>query len=191
MNDQWFCGAKIMNILANPVSLVFVIVPDGSSGSGRNWSARLDDQLLGAFIQTDEGAIGIARPLVSFQHVFHGGDEAGVGVSGITHCRLRWGLRTFFLKSFRSCCRWPSRRCSIRRPSPRAGGTGVSDCSVPGNHLSVLTSPSEAAILHRNDPAPAIVVGRGEQSFGAGGGMVREGPSGYANPRSKVSEPWM
>ena len=40
---------------------------------------------------------------------------------GITHCRLRWGLRTFFLKSFRSCCRWPSRRCSIRRPSPRAG----------------------------------------------------------------------
>src|SRR5271163_1114484 len=40
---------------------------------------------------------------------------------GITHCRLRWGLRTFFLESFRSCCRWPSRRCSIRRPSPRAG----------------------------------------------------------------------
>src|SRR5271165_7132514 len=40
---------------------------------------------------------------------------------GITHCRLRWGLRTFFLASFRSCCRWPSRRCSARRPSPRAG----------------------------------------------------------------------
>src|SRR5271165_265128 len=31
------------------------------------------------------------------------------------------------------------------------GGTGVSDCTVLGNHLSVLTSPSEAAILHRNE----------------------------------------
>jgi hypothetical protein len=31
------------------------------------------------------------------------------------------------------------------------GGPGVSDCSVPGNHLSVLTSPSEAAILQGNN----------------------------------------
>ena len=31
------------------------------------------------------------------------------------------------------------------------GGTGVSDCTVPGNHLSVLTSPSEAAILQGNN----------------------------------------
>jgi hypothetical protein len=31
------------------------------------------------------------------------------------------GLRTFFLEFGRSCCRWPSRRCSIRRPSPRTG----------------------------------------------------------------------
>src|SRR5271166_4197301 len=30
------------------------------------------------------------------------------------------------------------------------GGTGVSDCTVPGNRLSVLTSPSEAAILQGN-----------------------------------------
>src|SRR5271166_214323 len=66
--------------VGHAVALVFVIVPDDSSGSGRNRSARLDDQLLGGFIQTDEGAIGIARLLVSFQHVFHGGDEAGVGV---------------------------------------------------------------------------------------------------------------
>src|SRR5271165_6430515 len=42
---------------------------------------------------------------------------------GITHCRLRWGLSAFFLESFRSCCRWPSRRCSIRQLSPRAGAS--------------------------------------------------------------------
>ena len=66
------------------------------------------------------------------------------------------------------------------------GGTGVSDCTVLGNHLSVLTSPSETAILHRNDQAPAIAVGRGAQSFGAGGGIVREGLSGYANPSAAL-----
>ena len=107
--------------IGHAVSLVFVIVPDGSFGSGRNWSARLDDQLLGGFIQTDEGAIGIARLLVSFQHVFHGGDEAGVGVWRNHPLPIAVGLEDFFLESFRSCCRWPSRRCSIRRPSPRAG----------------------------------------------------------------------
>src|SRR5271166_2559530 len=39
---------------------------------------------------------------------------------GITHCRLRCGLSAFFLESVRSCCRWPSRRCSIRRLFLRA-----------------------------------------------------------------------
>jgi len=43
--------------IGHAVSLVFVVVPDDSSGSGRNRSARLDDQLLGGFIQTDEGAL--------------------------------------------------------------------------------------------------------------------------------------
>src|SRR5208337_2061395 len=80
------------------VSLVFVIVPDGSSGSGRNRSARLDDQLLGGFIQTDEGAIGIARLLVSIQHVFHGGDEAGVGVRRDHPLPIAVGLEDVFFR---------------------------------------------------------------------------------------------
>ena len=40
------------------VSLVFVIVPNGSSGSGRNRSARLDDQLLGASSRHTRGRSG-------------------------------------------------------------------------------------------------------------------------------------
>jgi hypothetical protein len=82
--------------IGHAVSLVLVIVPDGSSGSGRNRSARLDDQLLGAFIQTDERAIGIARLLVSFQHVFHGGDEAGVGVRRDHPLPIAVGLEEVF-----------------------------------------------------------------------------------------------
>src|SRR5271154_3077522 len=85
-----------MNIFA--VSFVFVIVPDGSSGSGRNRSARLDDQLLGGFIQTDEGAIAIARLLVSIQHVFHGGDEADVGVRRDHPLPIAVGLEDLFFR---------------------------------------------------------------------------------------------
>src|SRR5208337_713274 len=66
--------------IGHAVSLVFVIVPDGASRFGGDRRARLDDQLLGGLIQTHEGTIGIARLLVGFQHVFHGRDEAGVGV---------------------------------------------------------------------------------------------------------------
>src|SRR5271168_690303 len=68
-----------MNRLATP-ALVFVIVTGGLSGFGRDRGARLDDQLLGSLIQAHERTIGISRLLVGFQHVFHGGDEAGVGV---------------------------------------------------------------------------------------------------------------
>src|SRR5271157_1618515 len=107
--------------VGHAIALVFVIVPDGASRFGGDRRARLDDQLLGGFIQTDEGAIGIARLLVSFQHVFHGGDEAGVGVRRDHPLPIAVGLEDVFLASFRSCCRWPSRQCSVRRPSPRAG----------------------------------------------------------------------
>ncbi len=86
------------------VSLVFVIVPDGSSGCGRNRSARLDDQLLGGFIQTDEGAIGIARLLVSIQHVFHRGDEAGVGVRRNHPLPIAVGLEDVFFRSYCNVC---------------------------------------------------------------------------------------
>ena len=84
--------------IGHAVSLVFVIVPDDSSGSRRNRSARLDDQLLGGFIQTDEGAIGIARLLVSFQHIFHGGDEAGVGVRRNHPLPIAVGLEDVFFR---------------------------------------------------------------------------------------------
>jgi hypothetical protein len=65
------------------------------------------------------------------------------------------------------------------------GGTGVSDCSIPRNHLSVLTSPSEVAIFHGNnglsvaEQACALrrsIVRRGAQS--AGPGMESKGRAG-------------
>src|SRR5271170_3239918 len=66
--------------IGHAVALVFVIAPDGSSRLGRDRGARLDDKLLGRLVQTHQRAVGITRLLVGFQHVFHGGDEARVGV---------------------------------------------------------------------------------------------------------------
>ena len=65
--------------IGDAVALVFVVVTSGSSGLGRDRGARLGDQLLGGLVQTHERTIGITRPLVGFQHVFHGGDEARIG----------------------------------------------------------------------------------------------------------------
>src|SRR5271167_3739012 len=66
--------------IGHAVAFVFVIVWGFSSRLGGDRRTRLDDQLLGRFIQTDQRAIGVTRLLLGFQHVFHGGDEAGVGV---------------------------------------------------------------------------------------------------------------
>ena len=76
---------------------------------GRNWSARLDDQLLGGFIRAQtRGRSASCGFLGKFPaHVFHGGDGAGVGVRRgppIAHCGGVSGLSIVS----DSCCRWPS-----------------------------------------------------------------------------------
>ncbi len=42
--------------------------------------------------------------------------KAALASGGMTHCCFRCGLRVFFSASARSCCRWPVRRSSVRRP---------------------------------------------------------------------------
>src|SRR5277367_6430355 len=66
--------------VGHAVALVLVIVPDRLSWLGRDRLARLDDQLFGSLVQTNQGTIGIMRLLVGFQHVFHRRDEGRVGV---------------------------------------------------------------------------------------------------------------
>jgi hypothetical protein len=66
--------------VGHAVALVLVIVPDRLSWLGRDRLARLDDQLFGSLVQTNQGTIGITRLLVGFQHVFHRRDEGCVGV---------------------------------------------------------------------------------------------------------------
>ena len=107
--------------IGHAVPLIFVIVARGLSRLGRYRRARLDDQLLGGLIQTHQRTIGTAQLLVGFQHVFHGGHEAGVGVGRDHPLPIVVRFEDVFFKVRRECCHWPFRRCSIRRSSPRAG----------------------------------------------------------------------
>ena len=138
-------------------------MPDGSSGSGRNRSARLDDQLLGGFIQTDEGAIGIARLLVSFQHVFHGGDEAGVGVRRDHPLPIAVGHEDVFFRvlpivlslAFSTMFNSTTFSSSRRRPPPtRPPSTGCapSSATVPDACPRRSSPPAVRAAFYRWGP---------------------------------------
>src|SRR3954465_13657198 len=65
--------------IGDAIAFVFVIVPRWLSKFGRDRRARLDDQLLGGFVEAHERALWIVRSLIDFQHVFHGGDKRSVG----------------------------------------------------------------------------------------------------------------
>ncbi len=91
--------------IGHAVAFVFVVVARGFSWLGRDRGARLDDQLLGGFIQTHEGTIGIARLLVGFQHVFHSGHEAGAGVRRDHPLPFAVRFERVFLEFVRSCRR--------------------------------------------------------------------------------------
>ncbi len=66
--------------IGDAIAFVFVIVTRLASWLGGDRRARLDDQLLRGLVEAHDRALRIMRPLIDFQHVFHGGDERGVGV---------------------------------------------------------------------------------------------------------------
>ena len=66
--------------IGGAVALILVVVAGGLSRLGRDRHARFLDKLFGCFIEADQGAVRIARPLVDLQHILHSGYEAGVGL---------------------------------------------------------------------------------------------------------------
>src|SRR5689334_11388399 len=66
--------------IGGAVALILVVVASELSRLGRDRHARFLDELFGCFIQADQGAVRIARPLIDLQHIFHGGYEGGVGL---------------------------------------------------------------------------------------------------------------
>ena len=62
------------------VAFVLVIDAGWPSRLHRDWRARLGDELLGGLVQADQRMVGIVRPRVDGQHVFHGRYEGAVGL---------------------------------------------------------------------------------------------------------------
>src|SRR5271165_6802274 len=62
------------------VALVLVVVAGWTSRRRDDRRARFDRQLLGRFVEANDGSFWVVRTPVDVEHVLHAGDEVGVGV---------------------------------------------------------------------------------------------------------------
>ena len=80
------------------VALVLVIDAGRASPFHRDRQARLGKELLGGLVQAHQRVIGIARPRVDRQHIFHGGYERAVGLRRDDPALPAMGLGECFFK---------------------------------------------------------------------------------------------
>jgi hypothetical protein len=78
--------------IGHAIAFVFVVVTRRLPRLDGDRRARLDDELLRRFIEAYEGALGITRSLVDFQHVFHVGDKGRAGLGRDHPLLLEMGL---------------------------------------------------------------------------------------------------
>src|SRR5208283_1091638 len=57
---------------------IFVVFTGKLAGLWQSTGGDLTDQLFATFVKADLRTFGVVRPLVNFQHVFHGADKIGV-----------------------------------------------------------------------------------------------------------------
>ena len=65
--------------VGHPVSFIFVVVSGRAARRHGDRRAGLGDQLFRCFVQADQRMVGIVRPLVDGQHIFHSRYERAVG----------------------------------------------------------------------------------------------------------------
>src|SRR4029077_4703298 len=68
-----------------------------TSSFHRDWRARLGNELLRGLVQAHQRVIGIVRPSVDGQHIFHGGYEGAVGLRRDDPALPAMRLETVFL----------------------------------------------------------------------------------------------
>src|SRR5450631_1759770 len=66
--------------IGRAISLILVIMPRRAAWLRRHRHTRFGDQLLRGLVQANDGAFGVARPVIHVQHIFHIGDEGSVGL---------------------------------------------------------------------------------------------------------------
>ena len=149
--------ATVNNLLTNPVYAgayacgrtgSWVMIENGRKrilrGYRKNrsdWAVLLIDHH--ELVQAHQRVIGIVRPRVYGQHIFHGGYEGAVGLWMTQHC-LRCGLRQFFSVCARSLSRLRARQCRVPRPCSPAGAASSGRApsaarSTPGRSAWLLS----------------------------------------------------
>jgi hypothetical protein len=63
--------------IGRAVALILVIMPRRTAWLRWHRHTRFGDQLLRGLVQANDGAFGVARPVIHVQHIFHIGDEGG------------------------------------------------------------------------------------------------------------------
>ena len=79
------------------VTLVLVVDAGCTSSFHRDWRARLGNELLRGLVQAHQRVIGIVRPRVDGQHIFHSGYEGAVGLRRDDPALPAMRLETVFL----------------------------------------------------------------------------------------------
>src|SRR5260370_5133564 len=114
------------------IALVLVIKACGPCWLGCDRHVRFGDELLRCLVQTDHGARRVVRSLINFQHIFHAGDEGGVGVRRDHPLPLQVGPERVFLSvrpivlslarsTMFSSTTASSSSCSVHRARPLGG----------------------------------------------------------------------
>src|SRR5215207_292477 len=90
--------------VTHPLTAVLVVVTLRLTRRGRQWRARLGDQLLACLVKADDGALLIVGFFIQVQHVFHAGDELGVDLAD-TPLLFQPRLEFVFLSTWRTVSR--------------------------------------------------------------------------------------
>ena len=150
--------------VGHAVALVLVIVPDRLSRLGRDRLARLDDQLFGSFVQTNQGTIGITRLLVGFQHVFHRRDKGRVGVGWNDPLPIAVGLESVFFSTrpivlslafstMFSSTTFSSSNRRLQRAKPSGAGEQASAINLASDAPSKIRGRAEFGLYFRSSVA--------------------------------------
>src|ERR1035441_8880742 len=131
--------------IRDSIALVLVIVARLAPRLGGNSRARLDNQLFRSFVEAHDGALGITRSLVDFQHVFHVGNEGRVGVRRDHPLLLEMRLENVFLRVLPivlSLARWTMLSSTTFSSSRRR--LHLACPSGAGPHVSAISFASAA-----------------------------------------------
>src|ERR1035437_2929281 len=158
--------------IRDSITLVLVVVARLAPRLSGNSRARLKDQLFRGFVETHDGALGITRPLVDFQHVFHVGNEGRVGLRRDHPLLLEMRLENGFLRvrpivlslahrTILSSTTFCSRRRRLHLACPAGAGPHVSAISFASAAPSNIRGRAEFGLYLRvsTDSTPPRPIG--------------------------------